>query len=546
MYNPLTRRQLLIGVSATAATAGLSACAGKSPTPAATNSPGVSRTASTKSPVYAQSVQITSLATSGSQPQVYPAGYEAAFAIFSGLLRFAPDLTFQPDLATKWQVASDNVTWTFELRDGVSFHDGTPFTADAVVSYFNRMLDKTYNLSAYTLWQPIDRVEKAGAGTVKIVTKRPYGALLNIMAHGSALIPSPAAVTKYGKDIGLHPVGTGPYQLDSFNPGSKLVVKAFPQYHGDKPIYDTITYTYVGDPSGRVAALRGGQADIIDAVPVEQAKQIGGSSGFNLVSVPGLQCFGIGLNQNHPFLTDQRVRQALNYAIDKDAIVSSLFRGYATVLDSPLAPNTTGHANCGSYKKATDRAKSMLTEAGFTAGSDGVLTKDGRRFSLRLRTPDGMYPHDTQVAQVIQDQLKAIGVETTIQKVDKSTFWAGITVAKSSVDFDLVLFGYNPSHASGVLQLDALYVSNPSPAEKPRQWNFNWYANSQLDALVQQASQTVDQTAQQQVLAQAQKLVWDDAPYIWLYVQNNLTAYDSKVATPTVLQIFNLPSRVLQ
>jgi ABC-type transport system substrate-binding protein len=547
MHNSIGRRQFLLGGSAVAALAGLSACAGESPSTGSSSGPRVSRTASTKTPVYAQSVQITSLATSGSQPQVYPAGYEAAFAVYSGLLRFGQDMSFQPDLATKWQVAADNQTWTFELRDGVTFHDGTRFDADAVVSYFTRMLDKNYNLSAYTLWEPIARVEKVDARTVHVVTKQPYGALLNTMAHGSALIPSPAAVAKYGKDIGLHPVGTGPYQLDTFEPGTRLVVKAFPQYYGDKPIYDTITFKYVGDASGRVAALQAGQADIIDAVPVEQAKQLSGKAGVSLANVPGLQCFGIGLNQMHPFLTDQKVRQALNYAIDKNAIVSSLFRGYATVLSSPLAPNTTGYAECGSYPASVDKAKNMLAEAGFTAGSDGVLTKGGTRFALRLRTPDGMYPNDTQLAQVIQDQLKAVGVEVIIQKVDKSTFWDGITVPRAAVDFDLVLFGFNPSHGSGVLQLDALYLTNPAPTEKPRLWNFNWYSNSQVDSLIRQAAQTVDEASQKQVLAQAQKLVWDDAPYIWLYVRNNLTGYGDKVATPSVLPVvFTLPSRVPQ
>jgi peptide/nickel transport system substrate-binding protein len=409
------------------------------------------------------------------------------------------------------------------------------------------MLDKTYNLAAYTLWEPIAKVRKVDARTVEIITKRPYGALLNTMAHGSALIPSPAAVAKYGKDIGLHPVGTGPYELDSFAPGSRLVVKAFPRYYGPKPIYDTITFSYIGDSTGRVAALQGGQADIIDAVPVEQAGQLSTRPGVSLLNKPGLQCFGIGLNQTHPFLQDQKVRQALNYAVDKKAIVSTIFRGYATVMSSPLAPSMTAYAESGAYAPSAAKAKSMLAEAGFTAGSDGVLTKGGRRFSLRLRTPDGMYPNDTQVAQVVQDQLKAVGVEVTIQKVDKSTFWDGITVPKSKVDFDLVLFGYNPSHASGVLQLDALYVTNPTPSEKPRQWNFNWYSNGQVDTLVRQAAQTVDESAQKQVLAQAQKLLWDDAPYIWLYVKNNLTAYDDKVATPVVLPVvFTLPSRVQQ
>lgn len=548
MSHPISRRQLLLGGSAAAALAGLSACAGtSSPTTGSSGKPRVTRTASTRTPVYAQSVQITSLATSGAQPQVYPAGYEAAFAVYSGLVRFGDDLSFQPDLATAWKVAADNVTWTFTLRQGVTFHDGSPFNADAVVSYFTKMLDKTYNLSAYTLWQPISRVEKVDDTTVRVVTAKPYGVLLNTMAHGSALIPSPAAVAKYGKDIGLHPVGTGPYQVDSFNPGSELVVKAFGKYYGDKPLYDTITYRYVGDSSGRIAALESGQADIVDAVPVEQAKDVATRPGLNLVNVPGLQTFGIGMNQTNQLLTDKSVRQALNYAIDKKAIVAALFRGYATVLTSPLAPDTTGYVECGSYPASVDKAKSMLKAAGFTAGSDGILTKNGTKFSLRLRTPDGMYPNDTQVAQVIQDQLKAVGVEVTIQKVDKSTFWDGITVPRASVDFDLVLFGFNPSHGSGVLQLDALYTSNASPTDKPRLWNFNWYSNPQVDSLIQQAAQTVDTAGQKQVLGQAEKLIWDDCPYIWLYVRNNLTAYDSKVATPTVLPVvFTLPSRVPQ
>lgn len=544
MSHPVSRRRFLIGGTAAAALVGFTACAGDTPG-TETQPPKISKTASNKNPVYAQSVQITSLATSGSQPQVYPAGYEAAFAVYAGLVRFGPNLQVEPDLATKWEVSGDGLAWTFTLRQGVTFHDGTPFNADAVVSYFNRMLDKTYNLSAYTLWEPISKASKVDEQTITIVTKKPYGAFLNTMAHGSALIPSPAAVAQYGKDIGLHPVGAGPYQVDTFAPGSRLVVKAFSNYYGDKPLYETITFTYVGDNSGRVAALQGGQANIIDAVPVEQAKQLSTTGGLNLVNIPGLQCFGIGFNQTNPALADKKVRQALNFAVDKAAIVSSLFRGYATVMSSPLAPNTTGYAKCGSYDPSADKAKSLLADAGYTAGSDGVLAKDGKKLSLRLRTPDGLYPNDTRVAQVIQDQFKAVGVEVTIQKVDKSTFWDGISVPQSSVDFDLVLFGYNPSHASGALQLDALYVTNPSTTEKPRLWNFNWFSNSEVDQLVGQALTTVDKARQDEAMEKAQKILWDESPYLWLYVKNNLTAYDSKVATPVVLPVvFTLPSRV--
>lgn len=532
----IDRRQFLIG-GAAATLAGLTACS-------ANGGGSQGPTGGTKNPVYAQSVQITSLETSGGQPQGYPAGYEAAFAIYSGLVKFSPSLDFKPDLATHWEVADDDRTWIFKLRSGVRFHDGTPFTADAVVSYFTDMLDKKYNLSAYTLWEPIKSVEKAGENRVKVITKKPYAALLNTIAHGSALIPSPAAVKKYGKDIGLHPVGTGPYKLDKFDPGSRLVVKAFPGYYGKKQAYDSITYSYVGDAAGRVAALNGGQADIIDAVPVARAKQIDNAPQTKLVNISGLECFGIGLNQTNSALTDRRVRQALNYAVDKDAIVKKLFRGYATVMTSPLAPHTNDYTKIGTYERSVTKARKLLDEAGYRLGPDGVRAKAGKKLKLRLRTPDGAYQNDTKVAQAVQGQLESVGVSVSIQKVDKASFWDGITVPRGKVDFDLVLFGYNPSHGSGVIQLDSLYVTNPSPHEKPRLWNFNWYSNDQVDKLVAKAATTVDDAKRRKVMMKAEQIIWDDAPYIWLYVGNVLTAYDSSIAKPTVLPIvFTLPSR---
>lgn len=545
MEMDLSRRQLLLTGGFVMAGAVLAGCSsGKSSGSAGTSSAaGAQQKATTKKVVYAQNVQITSLATAGAQPQVYPAGYEAAFAIYSGLIRFGKDLSFQSDLATKWSTSSDGRTWTFTLRQGVKFHDGTPFDADAVVAYFTKMIDKTYNLSAYSLWSPIQSTTKVDDSTVAVTTTQPYGALLNTLAHGSALIPSPA-LTAQGPDVaGLHPVGTGPYRVDTFQPGTKLVVTANADYFGDKPVYDTITYTYVGDDAGRVAALQSGQANIINAVPVQQAKALASANGLHLIQVAGLQVFGIGMNQTNPILQDKNVRKALNLAIDTNAIISALYRGYATPLDSPLAPKTVGHATAGKNSYDVKQATSLLKKAGLTAGSDGRFSKNGTPVNLRLRTPDGMYPNDTLVAQAIQEQLSKVGIGVTIQKVDKATFWDGIKVAKDKVDFDLVLFAFNPSHGSGALQLDIMYRSNPTDGPVGG-WNFNWYSNPDVDQLLTTALQTVDTSKQADVLAKAQKIIWDDAPYIWLYVPNNLTAYDSKAATPVVLPVvFTLPSR---
>lgn len=542
------RRQFVVGGASLTVMAALSACgvqSGSSPTSGSAGAvSGAGNGPVNLNPVYAQSLQITSLQTSGKQPVGYPSAYEAAFAIYAGLVRFSRTMTFEPDLATKWSTSKDGLEWTFTLRPGVKFHDGTDFDADAVVSYFTSMLDKSVNLAAYNLWSPIASVTKTDDTTVVVKTTKPYGALLNTMAHGSALIPSPQSVKQFGAEIGLHPVGAGPYQLTKFDPGASLVVKRHDGYYGDKPLYDSVTYLYVGDASGRVSALQTNRAQLIDAVPVEQVDSLGSDSAVKVIDEAALQVFGIGLNFTNTALQDKMVRQAMNYAIDKAALISTIFRGHATVLNSPLAPATTGYVKRGSYDLAIDKATDLLKQAGYTAGGDSVLAKGSTRLSFRLRTPDGMYPNDVQVAQVIQAQLKAVGIEVTIDKVDKAGFWDSIKVPRDKVDFDLVLFGYNPSHASGALALDALYRTNPDAAATVPQWNFNWYSSPAVDAAITAGLQAVDPDKSRIELGRAQQQLWDDCPYIWLYAKNNIAAYSAKVAPPLVLPIaFTLPSR---
>ncbi len=498
---------------------------------------GADKTAESKQLVYAQSIPITFLDTAGMQPQGYPSGYEAAFAIYNGLVKFDENLNFKPDLATEWSVGDDGLTWTFKLREGVQFQDGTPFNADAVVKAYSRMLDKEINVGAYTLWSRIDKVVKKDDYTVQVITKEPYGGLLNVLAHGSALIPSPTAVEKYGKDYSLNPVGTGPYMLEKFDPGTGLVLKRNDNYFGGTPRYEKITFQYVADPSARIAALKSGQADVIDAVPVEFADELKSNPQIDLITKPGLQVFGIGLNQNSKILQDADVRHALNYAINKEAIVKVLFKGYNTVLDSPLAPNTVGHVTSGDYKFNADKAKQLLADAGWKLGSDGILEKNGQKMQFTLKTPEGAYPNDVMIAETIQNQLKTIGVDVKINKVEKSTFWSGLKVAADKTDFDMVLWGYNPSHGDGYIHLDAMYTTNPKASEAPPQWNHIWYSNKQVDQLLEDSRKQVDMNKRTQMLGQAEKLIWDDAPYIWLYSNSIITAKKKNIEGVTVLPV---------
>lgn len=487
--------------------------------------------------IYAQSIAITSLDPAGMQPQGYPAGYEAAFAIHNGLVRFAEDLSFEPDLAESWTTSEDGLTWTFTLRKGVKFHDGTEFNADAVVAHFNQMIDNTVNLGSYSLWEPIVSTEKIDDYTVAVTTSTPYSAFLNVMAHGSALIPSPTAVADDPDGYALHPVGTGPYKVEKFEPGTELVVAANADYYEGVPEHRTVTFRFVGDASARVFALMSGQADVIDKVPVEFTAELASNPDINLIAKPGLQVFGIGLNQRSEMLQEKEVRQALNYAIDKEAISKVLFMGYATPLTSPLAPNTTGSTALAPYTCDKEKAEELLDKAGWLKGADGIREKEGKKLALTLITPEGMYDKDVILSETIQAQLQAVGVKVTIQKYESAVYWDQLKVPAESATYDMALWGYNPSHGNGQIHLESLFTANASESEKPLLWNFIWYDNSRVTELLNAAKEEVDTEAFNELMKEAQEILWDECPYIWLYSNNIISAARTDAGSITVLPV---------
>lgn len=493
---------------------------------------------------YAQDIAITALNVHGMQPLLYPCGTEAAVAIHNGLVRFSETLEFEPDLAESWTTSDDGREWIFKLRQGVKFHDGTDFNADAVTSFFTAMLDPEINIGAYSLWKPVKKVETVDNYTIKITTDKPYSSFLNVMCHHSALIPSPVAMAADAENYGLNPVGTGPYKVESFEPGTQLVLVRNESYFGDVPRYDRITYRNIADASARVAALQSGQVEVINKVPAEFAAQLESAPNIDLIVKPGLQTFGLALNFNNPAMQDKTVRQALNYAVDKDSIAAALYMGYVTPLESPLAQYTSGSSSVGSYKADVAKAESMLEEAGYIKNAAGVRAKDGVALDFVLLTPEGAYDKDIILCETLQNQLQAIGVKVTIKKVESAVFWDQLKVPADATDYDMVLFGFNPSHGSGQIQLEALYKSNPSRSENPVTWNFNWYENLEVDALIDQAAEQVEPDQFAETMKEAQELIWEDCPYLWLHSNNIISAKQNDVEGVVVLPVvFTLPHR---
>ncbi len=487
---------------------------------------------------YAQSVPVTAMDTAGpSIGTVYPAGYEAMYLVYDNLVAFNERMAIVPQLATAWSVSKDGLTWTFKLRRGVVFQDGTPFNADAVVFHITRQIDPTVNPSNRPLWDPIAGARKVDDSTVAITTKQPFGALLNTLAHASGGIVSPAAVRRLGDGFARAPVGAGPYAVERLETGSELALRRFDRYWGGTPGYARVVLRHVPDPTTRIALLQAGQADVINAVPPESVPQLQAAPDVEVIARPALRTFGFAFNLNRPMFQDVRVRQAFSLAINRPAVISAIFKGFATQIDSPLSRLTTGHAAAGQLTYDVSRAKTLLAEAGWKPGPDGVLRRDGAPFDISVLTPVGLFPKDIEVTQAFQDFLRAVGVRASINRVEPAAFWDYLRVPPDRLRWDMALFGFNPSNGDGAYHLASLFESNPSRSEPPKVWNFAWYSNPKVDAWLHQADTTVVPAQRTRLLAQAQRAIWADAPYVWLYAENAIVAKRKAVKDVQVLPI---------
>ena len=496
--------------------------------------------------VYAHEVPIVELDPLAGYVNA-PSPYEAGMLIYDNLVTFDENLQIVPALATSWSISPDGRTWTFRLRRDVRFHDGTPFDAEAVKFNLERSMDPTQNPLNRPLWDPIQSVRVVDRYTVAITTQRPFATLLNTLAHGSAGMVSPAAARQYGKDLERRPVGSGPFKVASFEPGVKLVLERNDDYWGPKPGVREITFLYVPEAAGRVGMLLAGQADAVSALAPQDAARLLAEPSVRVISKPTLRTVGIGFNLLNPALQDPRVRLALNLAVDKAGIVRTIFLGQAEVLDSPVAQYATGHASIGAHPYDPARARQLLDEAGWRLNRSGVREKDGKPLKLTLITAEGAYPNDIQVVQVVASQLRAVGVDVSILKVDRASYWDHLKVPARDVQFDLFIWAFNPSNGDGGYALASLFKSNPDDQGVPAVWNIGRYRNADVDRLLAQADETVDPAQRASLLGQVQRILMEDNPYLWLYGERRIMAVRAELKgvalLPTLFADFRQVSR---
>lgn len=494
---------------------------------------------------YAQNLPVTS--ADPIRPEGYPAGYEANFTIYNNLVTFDRDLSIIPDLAETWETSEDGLTWTFHLRDGVSFHDGTPFNAQAVEAKIARIQNPENASPNANLWAHITGVNVIDDLTIELVTDEPFAAMLNYLAHGSGGIESPTAVEEYGDEYPLNPTGTGPYQLDSFNPGTELTLVRNDNYFGGTPALDRIVMRAVPEVGSRVLLLDAQEADLANDVPPEDADRLESGDGLQLIIQTGLRTFWMEFNLKREIFQDVNVRRALNHAVNTQSIVDNLFLGRAQALDSPASSAIRGHRSAGEYPYDPELAKQMLADAGWVEGDGGILEKDGQRLSFTINTAEGEYPKDIQVVEAVQADLQAVGCEVEIWKVEAAARWDYLRLPHAEAEYDMLIFGFNPSNGDLGYHLNSLFRTNSDDTAAPDVWNLMWYSNAEVDELLDQADQAVDDETRADLLGQAQQLIWDDAPMIWLYSTDILVGAVSGVQDvyiwPTIFTVVREASK---
>lgn len=436
------------------------------------------------------------------------------FQLYDGLTRYDLRQAEQtpkvvPGLATSWETSEDGRTWTFHLRQGVTFSDGTPFDADAVVFAYDRLLDKKSPYfypeaaGAAALWtNKIDSYAKVDSHTVKITTKEPSGHLLTDLTL--LTIPSPTAVKRLGNEkFAQSPVGTGPFKFESLEPGQRLTLVANKGYWGGAPKLDKLVLRPIPDAGARTAALRSGQVNWIEYPNPDDVEALK-SSGYTLLSNNYDHLWHCMFDQSRKPWDDVRVRQAANYAIDREAIARDLLKGTAdpAYQHAPASTEQYDPAN-DVYSHDPAKAKSLLAEAGVAGGFTTTLAVPTSGSGNLIPVP---------IATALQAQLAKVGIKVQIQKVEWSALLADLNAGKP-------VLGAAVQCASTVTyQAEALV--RRYWAEESSLYKGNWYSG-QVDRLSREAERTLDPAKRVALFKEAERIVSAEAPYLFVVSDRN-------------------------
>lgn len=449
-------------------------------------------------------------------PADHTASYTAAVLapMYEGLTRYNEKLELEPALATAWTSDPALKEWRFTLRPGVKFHDGGTMDGNAVVASFQRHLDTKRGLASSGRFRNvIASVAAPDASTVVFTLKMPYPAFARLVAINNGAIVSPAADGT--GTLGRKAVGTGPFRFVEWRSGDYVQQERNPDYWGEKPSFAKMRWTWSSEAAVMNMALQTGDADVVNPLPPLFAGPLKARDDATLLEGSSAAVFWVALDTKLAPLDDVRVRQAINYATDREALVRALLLGYATPANSPLGPVTFGYdPTCPVYAHDVAKAKALLKEAGHP---------DGISIAIAVQEPQA------NIAQALQGMWADAGIKLDVRRMEGGV-WTQAAFAspekKAQEGTHCVLASWSSGTFDADLQLRPLYYTASAP---PGGANLGFYSNPALDALIDKAGASADPAERKTLYAQAQRTIQADAPHVLLYYPKDLAGISASV-----------------
>lgn len=468
--------------------------------------------------------------------------------IFEGLVEYEASSTeIKPCLAESWDVSEDGKEIVFHLRKGIKFHDGTDFNADAVVFSFERQYNPEHPHHQYGEWaywgymfSDIDRAEKIDDYTVKIVLSEPNASIMTSLAMFTVCIVSPANAEKYGEDAFRYPCGTGPFKFVEWVKDDHITLEANEDYWRGRPKIDKIIFRVIPDPSARLLSLEVGEIHGMEYPNPADFDRIKANPDLVLMSEPGMNIGYMAMNTGYGYidanqngikdpdeplektpgyfepLTKKEVRQAINMAIDKEAIVRDIFMGTASVAKNGMPPFMLGYNDeIEDYPYDPARAKELLAEAGYP---------DGFEVTLYVMPVSRPYMFDPpKIGEAIQSYLAAVGIKVNLYQVD----WATYLQETEAGMHQMCLLGWTGDNGDPDNFLNVLYGLNACSIGTAG--NHAFYTNEENQELLTKALRTYDVEKRAEYYKKAQELIHEDAGWVFLAHSNQNMVFQKNV-----------------
>ncbi len=437
--------------------------------------------------------------------------------MYEGLTRFNRDLQIVPALATELNSNADGTIWTAKLRPNVFFHDGSRLNPEAAAASFTRLLDPTRGLAAGTSFRAaVASVKTCGPEQICFYLKQPYAAMPSLLA----VTPVVSPIEDRKGDLDRRADGTGPYVFVEWKTGEYVLERRNDQYWGRKPTLSSLKWIWSTEPALMNMALVAREIDVVNPLPPVFAEALRSNQRTRLMKGKSAAVFWIALNVLSKPLNDVRVRQALNYAVDRNALIRSQLRGYGLPANSPLAPADFGYDDTvPGYPYDLAKAKALLESAGCATG-----------FTLNIAVQEGQ----TGVAQAIAGMWSRINVTLHIRQMETGVYAQSIfgdPQQKRDQDLQAVFASWSSASLDAEYQLGPLYrTKNWSPAGA----NLGFYSNKRLDAILNAAARELDVTRRKQLYAEAQEIISQDAPHVLLYYATDLAAERATLEGPWI------------